>query len=74
MEAVPRLLILFGVILLGLGLLWHYFGDALPIGKLPGDYVIQKGGATIYLPLGTCIALSIVISVVFYVIRGLGYI
>ena len=34
----------------------------LPLGRLPGDLVFRRGGATIYLPLGTCLLVSVGIT------------
>ena len=36
MEAAPRLLILFGVILVGLGPIWHYFGECPAYREITG--------------------------------------
>jgi Protein of unknown function (DUF2905) len=33
------------------------------LGRLPGDIIIQRGDATFYLPIVTCIILSVVLSV-----------
>jgi hypothetical protein len=45
-------------------------GDAMakPIGRLPGDIVFQRGGATFYFPLATCIIVSIVLSALFWLL------
>jgi len=34
----------------------------VPLGRLPGDLVIRRGGTTIYLPLVTCLVLSLVLT------------
>ena len=62
--------------LIGLGLLVAIVGLALilvgrtnlPLGRLPGDIVDRGKHATFYLPLVTSILLSIVLSLVLYVI------
>ena len=41
------------------------------LGKLPGDILIKKGHVTFYFPLATCIVVSIIISLVFYLIEKL---
>ena len=62
-------LISFGLIILIVGLL-VYFSDRLPaIGKLPGDIVIKRKNFTFYFPLATSIILSVVISLIIYLIR-----
>jgi len=64
-----KFLIVTGVVILLLGVLL-YFSDRLPsIGKLPGDIVIKRENFTFYFPLATSIILSIVISVILYLIN-----
>jgi hypothetical protein len=72
MEAAGRWLIVLGVALLvgGLALL----GAAklgIPLGRLPGDVAIERDGFRFYLPLGTCIAVSVVLSLVLWAISKL---
>lgn len=69
MNSIPKLLIVLGLIFIVMGVVW-YFGDRyLSFGKLPGDIVIKKENFSFYFPLGTCIVISIIISVILYVIR-----
>ena len=58
-----RTLIALGVILLAVGLLWPWLGK-LPIGRLPGDIVIDRPNLKIYIPITTMIIISILISIV----------
>ncbi len=59
-------------LLIGLGLLILLAGLARPLlsriglGRLPGDIVIERGGASFYFPLVTCIIISIVLSAVLW--------
>ncbi|WP_423802668.1 DUF2905 domain-containing protein [Neobacillus sp. SAB-20_R2A] len=39
----------------------------LHLGKLPGDIVFKKGNTTFYFPVVTSILLSIVLSLIFYI-------
>ncbi len=57
-----KILMTLGIILLIIGMIWQF------IGKLPGDIVIKKGNTTLYFPIVTSIIVSIVLSVIFYVI------
>jgi len=58
-----------GLLTVGLGLAL-YFSDRFPsIGRLPGDITIKKKNFTIYFPLATSILLSIVISLILYLIK-----
>ncbi|AYE53212.1 DUF2905 domain-containing protein [Priestia megaterium NCT-2] len=58
----PKMLITLGGILVVIGLLWQF------VGKLPGDIFIKKGNTTFYFPVVTCILVSVVLSLIFYVI------
>ncbi len=68
MQDLGRILLLTGLILaLAGGLL--YLGSKLGLGRLPGDFVIQKGALRIYIPLATCVLLSVVISILLRLFR-----
>jgi hypothetical protein len=60
-----RFLIVLGLVILALGLLWPFLGR-LGLGRLPGDIVIQRGNFSFYFPLVTCIIVSVLLSVVFW--------
>jgi hypothetical protein len=60
-----RFLIVLGLVILGLGLLWPLLAR-LGLGRLPGDIVIQRGNFSFYFPLATCIVVSVLLSVVFW--------
>jgi len=62
---VGRFLIGLGLVLLVAGLLWPLIAR-MGIGRLPGDIMFQRGGATFYFPLATSIIISIVISVLLW--------
>jgi hypothetical protein len=69
MGILGRALILFGVLLVALGLLF-LLGSKVPwLGRLPGDLYIHRGNFTFYFPLTTCILLSLVITLVLYLFR-----
>jgi len=40
----------------------------LPVGKLPGDFTYRGKNTVVYFPLGTSVVVSIVLSVILYVI------
>lgn len=66
----PKLLILAGLALIGLGLLWmiaERFG--LTLGRLPGDIVFERGGLRVYVPLATSLLLSALLGVVFWLVN-----
>jgi di/tricarboxylate transporter len=43
----------------------------LPLGRLPGDIAYRGRHVTFFFPLGTCLVLSIVVSVLLYVLSHL---
>ncbi|HXY57092.1 MAG TPA: DUF2905 domain-containing protein [Methylocystis sp.] len=61
----PRLLILTGAVLILVGVVW-LVGERLGLGRLPGDFRIEIGGAQIYVPLATSLLVSIGLSLVLW--------
>ncbi|GIQ68184.1 DUF2905 domain-containing protein [Xylanibacillus composti] len=64
-----KLLIFAGIGLIVIGLLWPFASKFLHLGRLPGDIAIKKEGFSFYFPIVTCLVLSVVLSLVTYVIR-----
>jgi len=61
---IARFLILAGIVLIVLGGLAYLAARAnLPLGRLPGDIRIERGGLTCLIPLATSILLSVVLTV-----------
>jgi hypothetical protein len=58
---VGRLLILGGLVMVAAGLAMTY---GLPLGRLPGDFTIRRGGFTLYVPLASCILVSVLLTLV----------
>ena len=56
-----KTLIGIGIIFLIIGLLWPWMGK-MPIGRLPGDILIDRPNLKIYIPITTMIIISIIIS------------
>jgi hypothetical protein len=63
-----RLLIVFGLVLVALGLLWPLIAK-LGLGRLPGDIVVERENFRLYLPLGTSLLLSVILSVILWLIN-----
>jgi hypothetical protein len=63
---VGKFLVIAGAVLAGLGLLVM---SGFPLGRLPGDLSFRKGNATFYFPLGTSILISIVLTLLFAILR-----
>jgi hypothetical protein len=69
MADIGKLLIFFGAVLLVAGIALVLLGRThLPLGRLPGDIVYRGKNTTIYFPLATCLLLSVVLTVVLYVV------
>jgi hypothetical protein len=63
-----RFLIVLGLAILVVGLLWPYLSK-LGLGRLPGDIVIERENGTVYVPLATCLVLSLLLSLVLWVVN-----
>ena len=63
-----RLLIIAGVTLLVAGLLWPWLGR-LPLGRLPGDIIIDRPGLRVFIPFTSMILISIVVSLLIWWFR-----
>jgi hypothetical protein len=69
MNDLGRLLIGLGLLLvIGGGLLLLLGRTGIPLGRLPGDISYRGKNFSVYVPLGTSILLSVLLSVVFYFI------
>lgn len=69
MADLGKLLILFGFLLLVAGVVLVLLGRAnLPLGRLPGDIVYRGKNTTFYFPLATSIVVSVLLSLVLYVL------
>jgi ABC-type tungstate transport system substrate-binding protein len=61
------MLVVFGLAIAAVGLFFMLAGKAnLHLGRLPGDISYRRGNFTFYLPLGTSILLSILLSIVLW--------
>jgi hypothetical protein len=63
-----RTFIYIGVAFIALGLLWPILKQ-FPLGRLPGDIVIEKENFRLYFPVTTSIVVSLVLSLLFYFFR-----
>jgi hypothetical protein len=63
-----RFLIVLGLIILLAGLLWPWLSQ-IGLGRLPGDIVIERENMTLYFPLMTCLALSVLFSLVLWAVN-----
>lgn len=69
MADLGKLLVMAGVVALIAGLALILLGrTGVPLGRLPGDIVYRGKNTTFYFPLATSILISVVLSLVLYVI------
>ena len=69
MISLGKLLLIVGGVIFLLGLIVLLAGRLnLPLGRLPGDVLYRGKHTTFYFPLATSIVLSILLSLVFYLI------
>jgi Protein of unknown function (DUF2905) len=62
-------LVIAGLVIAGIGLIW-VIAPGLPTpGRLPGDIVVERPNSRIYFPVVTCIVISVVLTVVLWLIR-----
>ncbi|WP_134700047.1 DUF2905 domain-containing protein [Ammoniphilus sp. YIM 78166] len=69
MNPIAKLLVTAGIVLIIAGVLWQIGGRFLQLGRLPGDIVVEKENFKFYFPLMTSIIISVVLSLVFYLLR-----
>ena len=69
MIDIGKILVFFGGVLLVVGLIMVLLGrTSLPIGRLPGDIIYRGKNTTFYFPLVTCLLISVVLSIVFWLV------
>jgi hypothetical protein len=68
MSDIGKLLVVFGLLIAGVGLVLVFAGRIPWLGRLPGDIYVQRGNWTFYFPLATSLLVSVVLTVVFWLI------
>ena len=72
MVEVGRLLAMLGVALVVIGGIVMLLGrTGLPLGRLPGDFLYRGKNTNFYFPLASCILISVVLSIVLFLIGRL---
>jgi hypothetical protein len=72
MTDLGKVLIFAGLAVLAVGMVFVLAGKVnLPIGRLPGDMTYRGKHTTVYFPLATSILLSVVLSVLLYIVGKL---
>ena len=69
MTDLGKLLILGGLALVVAGIVVVLLGRTnLPVGRLPGDFLYRGKNTTVYFPLATSLLVSVVLSIVLYLL------
>lgn len=72
LQDIGRLLLVGGVILGLLGLILIFAPNLPLIGRLPGDIRIETDNVRIYLPFGTMLVASLILTIVLSLVGGVG--
>ena len=65
-----RMLVIGGLVIAGIGLIWVLAPNLPRLGRLPGDILIERQNSRFYFPIVTCIVISVVLSLVIWLIRA----
>ncbi|HEX4156968.1 MAG TPA: DUF2905 domain-containing protein [Rhizomicrobium sp.] len=65
---VRKALIFAGAALIAAGVAWPWL-TRLNLGRLPGDIVIDRPGMHVYFPVVTCLVISLVLTLLFWIFR-----
>ncbi len=65
------MLLIRGQVIAGIGLIWMLAPQLPKLGRLPGDVLIERGNSRLDFPIVTCIAISVVLSLVMWASRAL---
>ena len=68
MNDIGKILVGFGLLIALVGVVLVFVGRVPWIGRLPGDIHIQRGRFTLYFPLATSLLLSVVLTLLLYVV------
>ena len=69
MEGIGRVLLVLGLIIAAVGGTLLLFGKVPFLGRLPGDITVQRPGFTLYVPLATSLLLSVIVSLLLWLLR-----
>lgn len=69
LGSLAKMLIFFGILLIVIGGVILLANKIPGIGRLPGDIYIQKQNFSFYFPITTCIIISIILSIIFWLFK-----
>jgi Protein of unknown function (DUF2905) len=69
-TAIGRYIIFAGAIIIGLGLIYYFYGNLFSwMGKLPGDIRYEAGNTKVFFPITTCIVITIILNIAIYLAK-----
>jgi hypothetical protein len=68
-QYIGRFLIILGIVIFAIGGILLLSGKIPWLGRLPGDIIIQRKNFTLYFPLATSILLSVMLTLILWLIR-----
>ena len=69
LSSLGKVFIIIGVVIAGIGIILVLTPKVPWLGKLPGDILIKKDNFRFYFPVTTCIIISIILTLLFYLFR-----
>ena len=69
MSDLGRMLVVMGLVIAAVGVVLLVAGRVPGLGRLPGDIRVQRGNWTFFFPLGTSIVLSLLLTLVLWLIN-----
>jgi len=68
-NLIGKYLIIFGIVFIVVGVLLIFFNKIPYLGKLPGDFVIEKKNIKIFLPVTTLIIINLILLLISWLLR-----
>ncbi len=63
-----KILIFLGLLLILIGVIFLLELKIPYFGKLPGDIYLKRGNFIFFAPIGSCLIISLLLSIIFYII------
>ena len=67
-QPIAKLIILTGIIFVIIGVVLYFLKEIPFLGRLPGDIHVERKNLSFHFPVVTCILVSVVLSLLFYLI------